>query len=44
MFNKIQDIVLVFKEKFAKLQLFSAMLLGPFELLQREFGWEGGSY
>jgi hypothetical protein len=32
------------KEKSAKMEIFSAMLLGPFEQLEREFGWEGGLY
>jgi hypothetical protein len=31
------------KEKSAKMEIFSAMLLGPFEQLEREFGWEGGT-
>ncbi len=31
------------KEKSAIIQIFSAMLLGPFEQLEREFGWEGGT-
>ncbi len=25
------------------MEIFSAMLLGPFEQLEREFGWEGGT-
>jgi hypothetical protein len=32
------------KENFANMQIFLAMLLGPFEQLEREFGWEGQNF
>ncbi len=38
------NIALILKENPPKMEIFSAMLLGPFEQLEREFGWEGGSY
>jgi hypothetical protein len=46
MFKKLHDFRIskycsrILKEKSAKLEIFSAMLLGPFEQLEREFGSE----
>ncbi len=40
MFKKIAE----FQEKSAKMEIFSAMLLGPFEQLEREFGWEDKNF